>query len=212
LDKRPSEPSHARADDPDRMFLGLVLLLCLASVPLLGGRFGALADLQPRAGWLPMAAIAIQIVIISILPGGGAGIHAAAHLASYAMLVAFVWANRHLPGMALIALGGGSNLLAISVNGGVMPADPNTVASAAVHKVDGKFLNSAPVAHPHLLFLGDRIAIPPSWPIHAVFSIGDCLLMLGALVLLHVVCRSSLGRALGRVRPLAPAAAPAPAR
>jgi hypothetical protein len=194
------------------MFLGLILLICIATVPLLGGRLSALGELQPRAGWLPMAAIGIQIVIISIIPGAPEGVLKAAHLLSYALLAAFVFANRRLPGMALIALGGGSNLLAIAANDGVMPTDPSVAAAAAVQKTNGEFLNSAPVAHPHLLFLGDRIAIPESWPIHAVFSIGDCLLMLGALVLLHVVCGSRFGTLARRVRPLAPAAAPAPAR
>jgi hypothetical protein len=194
------------------MFLGLVLLLCIASVPLLGGRLGALADLHPRAGWLPMAAIAIQFLIISVIPSAGEAFLKGAHLVSYVMLAAFVWANRRLPGMALIALGGGLNLLAIAANDGVMPTDPAVAAAAAVQKTDGEFLNSAPVADPHLLFLGDRFALPESWPIHAVFSIGDALLMLGALTLLHVVCGSRLGRALRRVRPLAPAATPAPAR
>src|SRR5262245_50021991 len=146
LDERPSEPSRAPADDRDTMFLGLILLICIATVPLLGGRLGALAELNPRAGWLPMAAIAIQIVIISIIPGAPEGVLKAAHLLSYGFLAAFVFVNRRLPGMALIALGGGSNLLAIAANDGVMPTDPSVAAAAAVQKTDGQFLNSAPVA------------------------------------------------------------------
>ena len=189
------------------MFLLIVLLICIATVPLLGGRLGALAELRPRAGWLPMLAIAIQIVIISVIPGGDSGFHQVAHLVSYALLGGFVWANRHIPGMALIALGGGSNVLVIAANGGVMPADPALIASAAVQKTDGEFLNSAVVQNPHLAFLGDNLATPGWWPVHALVSVGDCILVLGALVLLHVVCGSSLGRVAGRLRVLAPAAA-----
>jgi hypothetical protein len=189
------------------MFLGIVLLICIATVPLLGGRLGALAELRPRAGWLPMLAMAIQILIISVIPGGDSGFHQAAHLVSYALLGAFVFANRHIPGMALIALGGLSNVVVIAANGGVMPADPDLIASAAVQKTDGEFLNSAVVQNPHLAFLGDNLATPGWWPIHALVSVGDCMLVLGALVLLHVVCGSSLGRAAGRLRVLAPAAA-----
>jgi hypothetical protein len=189
------------------MFLGIVLLICIATVPLLGGRLGALAELRPRAGWLPMLAIAIQIVIISVLPGGDSGFHQAAHLVSYALLGGFVWVNRDIPGMALIALGGACNVLVIAANGGVMPADPDLIASAAVQKTDGEFLNSAVVQHPHFAFLGDNLATPDWWPIHALVSVGDCILVLGALVLLHVACGSRLGRLAGRVPVLAPAAA-----
>jgi hypothetical protein len=189
------------------MFLGVVLLICIASVPLLGGRLGALAELRPRAGWLPMVAIAIQILIISVIPGASESFLEGAHLVSYALLGAFVFANRHIPGMALIALGGASNVLVIAANGGVMPADPDLIASAAVQKTDGEFLNSAVVQNPHLAFLGDNLATPGWFPIHALVSVGDCVLVLGALVLLHVACGSSLGRIAGRVPVLAPAAA-----
>jgi hypothetical protein len=189
------------------MFLGIVLLICIASVPLLGGRLGALAELHPRAGFLPMLAIAIQIVIISVIPGADSAVLQAAHLVSYALLGTFVFANRHIPGMALIALGGASNVLVIAANGGVMPADPDLIAAAAVHKTDGEFLNSAVVQSPHLAFLGDNLATPGWWPVHALVSVGDCILVLGALVLLHVVCGSRLGRIAGRVPVLAPAAA-----
>jgi hypothetical protein len=189
------------------MFLGIVLLICIATVPLLGGRLGALAELRPRAAWLPMLAIALQIVIISVIPGGDSGFHQGVHLASYALLGAFVFANRHIPGMALIALGGLSNVVVIAANGGVMPADPDLIASAAVQKTEGEFLNSAVVQNPHLAFLGDNLATPGWWPVPALVSVGDCVLVLGALVLLHVACGSHLGRVAGRVRVLAPAAA-----
>src|SRR4029453_11898377 len=109
------------------MFMGLVLLLCIATVPLLGGRLGALAELHPRAGWLPMSAIAIQIVIVSLLPGGDSGLPPAPHFLSYGLLGAFVLVNRQIPGMALIAVGGALNLLVIAANGGVMPADPELI-------------------------------------------------------------------------------------
>ena len=194
------------------MFMGIVLILCIATVPLLGGRLGALAELHPRAGWLPMSAIAIQIVIISLLPGGDSDFHQAAHLLSYGLLGAFVLVNRQIPGMALIALGGALNVLVIAANGGVMPADPDLIEAAAVQKTDGEFLNSAVVQHPHLAFLGDNIATPGWLPLHALVSVGDCILVLGALALLHIVSGSVLGRAARRVRLLAPAPAPAGAR
>jgi hypothetical protein len=40
------------------MLIGLVLLLCLATVPLARGRLSALADVRFRASWLALVAIA----------------------------------------------------------------------------------------------------------------------------------------------------------
>jgi MFS family permease len=54
------------------------------------------------------------------------------------------------------------------------------------------FANSAPVAEPRLAFLGDIFAVPAGWPLSNVFSSGDVLIVLGALVLLHRVCESRL--------------------
>ena len=189
------------------MFLVIVLLICIATVPLLGGRLGALAELHPRAGLLAMFAIAIQIVIISVIPGADSAVLQAAHLVSYALLGAFVFANRHIPGMALIALGGASNVLVIAANGGVMPADPDLIAAAAVQKTDGEFLNSAVVQNPHLTFLGDNLATPGWWPVHALVSVGDCVLVLGAPRAPARACRSRLGRIAAACACLAPAAA-----
>ena len=80
------------------MILGLVFLICLLTVPLARGRLTALGDVQLRRRWLALAGIGVQIVIISILPAGAAGLHEAVHMASYALLGAFVWANRRIPG------------------------------------------------------------------------------------------------------------------
>jgi len=174
-----------------QMFLGVVFLLCLASVPLAGGRLSALGDLRLRAPWLALAAIALQIVIVSVLPGASAGFHEAVHMVSYAMLGACAWLNRRIPGVPLIALGGLLNFVAIAANGGVMPADPDLVVDAAQRGGEG-FVNSGVVDEPRLLFLGDVLATPASWPLANVYSVGDLVLVLGVVVLLHRVCGSRL--------------------
>jgi hypothetical protein len=174
------------------VLIGVVLLVCLATVPLAGGRLGALADVRFRAPWLALAAIAVQIVVISILPGGAGWIHHAAHLASYGLIAAFLWANRRLPFLWLAAIGGGLNLAAITANGGVMPADPDALAAAGIEQKAGDFANSTAVAHPHLSFLGDVFAVPSSLPVSNVFSVGDVILVVAALLALHGVCGSRL--------------------
>ena len=173
------------------MILGLVFLLCVASVPLARGRLTALADLQLRRPWLALAGIGTQILIISVLPGGTAGLHEAVHMASYALLGAFAWSNRRIPGVPVMMLGGLLNFIAIAANGGVMPADPALAQHLARETGEG-FVNSGAVQHPHLLVLGDIFATPSSWPLYNVYSVGDLLIVAGVLVLLHGVSRSRL--------------------
>jgi uncharacterized protein DUF5317 len=174
------------------MLIGLVLLLSLATVPLAGGRLGALADVRFRAPGLALAAIAGQVLIISVLPSGGGLVHHAAHVATYGLIAAFLWANRHVAYLWLAAVGGGLNLVAIAANGGVMPADPDALASAGVHQEAGQFANSTELAHPHLSFLGDVFAVPDSWPVSNVFSVGDVVLVVAALLAVHCLCGSRL--------------------
>jgi hypothetical protein len=179
------------------MFLGTLFALCLVSVPLCGGRLGALAEVRLRANWLIGLALATQVVIISILPGGAQWIHQTAHLGSYVIAGAYLWLNRRVPGLLLAGAGGLANFLAIAANAGVMPASAAALRTAGLDGEAGHFQNSAAVDDARLAFLGDVFAVPESWPVHNVFSVGDVLLVLGALVGLHVFCGTRPARALG---------------
>ena len=183
------------------MLIGSALLLCILSVPLLGGRLQALADLEFRRGGIAVAALVVQIVIISILPGDAWGLSEEIHLATYFMLGAFLVANRHIPGLLVIALGGALNFAAIAINGGVMPADPDAIEAAGIPHSAGDFINSAPASDAPLGFLGDIFHTPAWFPIHNVFSVGDIEIVLGAFLLLHFVCRSRLVDLPVRLRP-----------
>src|SRR3954452_15357717 len=174
------------------MIIGLAYLLVLANVPLARGRLTLLADLPLRRPSVAVAAILIHIGVISILPSGDHDIHTTLHLASYGLLGAFAFCNRHIAGVAIVALGGASNFAAIAANGGIMPADPAAIASLARELPPGEFANSQVLEHPKLLFLGDVFATPASWPLHNVFSVGDMILIVGVAVLVHVACGSRL--------------------
>jgi hypothetical protein len=174
------------------MIIGLVYLAILASVPFARGRLAALADLPLRRPGLAVAAILLQILIISVIPGGHQSFHTTAHMLSYVLLGTFAFCNRHIAGFAIAALGGLLNFVAIVANGGVMPANPDTLASFQGADTNGEFANSQILEHPKLLFLGDTIPTPSSLPIHTVFSIGDLVLMLGVAVLVHTACGSKL--------------------
>jgi hypothetical protein len=115
----------------------------------------------------------------------------ALHFVSYGFAAWFLIANRELFGMPLVALGAGLNVLAISLNGGTMPASASALRIAGID-TSGGFENSGAVAHPHFAFLGDVIPVPGPWPIGNVLSIGDLIIFVGALVVLHRVCGTRL--------------------
>jgi hypothetical protein len=172
------------------MFLGVVFILCVLSVPLLGGRLTALGELRLRHGWLALAGIGLQVLIISVVPNGPAGMHEAVHLASYGLFGAFAWINRRVPGVPLVAAGGLLNFVAIAANGGVMPADPDLALHVA-REASG-FVNSGALESPRLFWLGDVFATPGWLPLYNVYSAGDAVIVLGVLVLLHGISGSRL--------------------
>ena len=62
---------------------------------------------------------------------GSHALHVALHMTSYVLDAYFVFANRHL-WLPLVALGAGLNVLAIAVNGGVMPASASALRIAGI--------------------------------------------------------------------------------
>ena len=171
------------------LLLSLIALL-FVSVPLTGGRLERLADLDFRGVRRIVGALAVQILIIVVLPGGDTAVHRVVHIATYAAGGVFLWANRHIPGMLLLGFGALLNAVAITANNGVMPASSDGMRDAGLtHGGDGTFSNSAPLEDARLSFLGDVLAVPSWVPDAKVFSVGDVVIMLGAIALVHVACR-----------------------
>jgi hypothetical protein len=132
-------------------------------------------------------------VAITQITGGSHALHAALHVLSYVLDAYFVFANRRLAGIPLVAVGAALNVLAIISNDGVMPANATALRISGIASRPG-FDNSAVLAHPHLAFLGDVIPVPGPWPIGNVLSAGDLIIFLGAFIVLHVACGSRLLR------------------
>ncbi|MDH4365652.1 MAG: DUF5317 domain-containing protein, partial [Acidimicrobiia bacterium] len=175
------------------MILAAAFALCLLTVPLLGGRLSRLALLPIRRRWSILAALAVQVLIISIIPADLPGALAAGlHLASYGLTLVFVTANWRIPGMAILVLGGLCNLVAIGANGGVMPASQRALEVAGRKAPIDGFINSKSQDGAHLLILGDIFALPEGVPFANVFSIGDVLLVVGGTVIAHRAGGSSL--------------------
>jgi hypothetical protein len=175
------------------MLLVVMAIALVATVPLCGGRLGRLGIIQLRASWAVLLAAAIQVGITAAVRGGSHSLHVVLHLSSYAFAAWFLIANRRLAGTSMVALGAALNVLAISLNGGVMPASATALRTVGID-TRGGFANSAAVVHPHLAFLGDVIPVPGPWPIGNVLSIGDLIIFIGAFVVLHRVCESKIAR------------------
>jgi hypothetical protein len=172
-----------------RTMLMLVIIgLCLATVPLTGGKLTRLGELRLRHPELALAGIGLQVLIVSILPGGLGGLHEALHVVSYALLGAFGWVNRRVVGVPVVLAGGALNAIAILANGGVMPADPDVAHAAANHAAPGEFINSAADGDARLGFLGDILATPDGLPLQNVYSVGDVVIVVGLLVVVHAAC------------------------
>jgi hypothetical protein len=143
----------------------LVVFVALAGalVPTASGRLSALLDLRLRSLWLLATAVALQVAAFAI-PGDADAWRITAHVASFPVGLAFVWANRTIPGLWVIAVGAVLNGIAIAANGGVMPASAFAVRTAGLEADPSGFVNSDVLADPNLLFLGD---VGAAYSIHA---------------------------------------------
>lgn len=152
-------------------------------------RIKRLALLELHHIWLVWVAFATQVIVFQwVAVHLSESVVKGIHVGTYVILVAFIALNRHIPGAWLIALGTACNLTAIVANGGSMPATKDALETAGKHIPDAVFQNSAFLADPKLLFLGDIFAIPEGVPLANVFSVGDVLIVVGGTYLAHRWC------------------------
>lgn len=187
------------------MIIPIAGLLALLSPALFGGRLTRYADVRLRHGWIVVAALLAQIVILEVVADSHKVVLAAVHLATYAAAGVWVWLNRQVPGLWVVALGAACNGVTIALNGGTLPASRHAVESAGLSLSSEDFLNSGVMDDARLPWLGDVFWIPQGWPLANVFSVGDVLIVLGIAWGAHRICDSAL------VRPWRRAARPAPA-
>ena len=169
-------------------------VLALVLVPVLGGRLAGLADLELHGGRLLALALALQVLAITVLPGAPHALLVALHAGSYVLAAAWLWRNRRLRGLPLLAAGGALNALVIAVNGGQMPASEQAVRRAGLPLQEEGFVNSGVLDEPRLAALGDVFASPQWLPLSNVYSPGDLLLLAGAVWVVHAACGTVLVR------------------
>jgi hypothetical protein len=188
------------------MVLLLAVGLGIAVGFLLGGRLWHLADLRLRAVWLFYLAIGLQIVAFpsETLPWSvGDRLAIGMWLASYGCLVVAAACNVRVKGAAVVGLGMASNLAAVVANGGHMPGLPSALRAAG-HVYTGAHNNEVAASHPHLAWLVDRWAVPHWIPGGNVYSVGDVLIAVGAVVMVSAAmhARRPLARRARTQQPL----------
>jgi hypothetical protein len=174
------------------MLVLVATVLALASPLLFGGRLSRLAYVQLRYWWLLVGALVAQIVIIEVVPEANHTILVAVHLATYVIAGVFVAINWRVPGLVIIALGGACNGITIALNGGTLPASRSALERAGFELAPGEFMNSGVLPDPTLAWLGDIFVWPAPMPFANVFSVGDILIVLGALYGAHKITGSRL--------------------
>jgi hypothetical protein len=119
---------------------------------------------------------------------------AAALVASLVLLLVFVWFNRSYPGFWALGLGLAMNLAVISLNGGLMPISPDTLATwspdvpTSAWEIGKRFGMGKDIvlaaSDTRLWFLSDRFITPHQFSYHVAYSLGDIFIAIGAFLLL----------------------------
>ena len=146
-----------------------------------GGRLRHLAAVPFRGGVLIVAAAAAQLLHALVHAPAAAVVLTAA---SQAALLTFLWWNRYLPGVLLVAIGSSLNTTVILANG-AMPVSRRAILAIGRHPAEvaegrHRLLGEGDA----LAHLADVIALPL---LRTVVSVGDIVLAAG-LGLLVVAC------------------------
>jgi hypothetical protein len=168
-------------------------LLALLLAFLRGGRFERLGEVSFRYAPLIVLGLLIQILIFN--PWIGPYLTLWQVVTAYNISMILVWAtlalNWRVPGARLMALGVFLNWLAITANGGFMPASPDALKlagllDATALRMDEPHNNSVLAGeNTRLWWLTDVMAVPAGLPFANVFSLGDVLLAAGIGWMIH---------------------------
>lgn len=164
------------------MFILYAVLAGIVIGLVSGGSASRLGDLRFR--WAPLIALGMagQVLLFSTPLGSLLGDAApVAYVASNVVVLVAVWRNLAIPGLALVLIGGASNLITIVANGGYMPVSPEAVAAMGRLPKEG-YSNSRLLDGVVLGPLTDIFAMPTWIPLANVFSIGDALIGIGAAI------------------------------
>lgn len=180
------------------MILFFAFLGGLVVAWLLGAQLGRMDDLELRGAGFIFSALALELALfipgVDVVP---AALIRPANVVSYALVSGFMLTNLRRPGFALAALGAFSNSLVIIANHGLMPVSAGAWTDSgrflSEFSKDHTFANNVLASHStHLQFLGDMFAIPRAIPLATPISIGDVLIVIGAVVFIYRACTPPL--------------------
>ena len=158
-----------------------------------GGRVRNLEHVQIVWWRVALAGLVVQIILFAgpiaerVGPEGPA-----IYVASTLVVMVALLRNLSLPGLAVIAVGGTLNLIPIIANGGAMPSAPEAwlALTGSAGLPVSHFSNSVLIGPDTLFpFLGDVFVWPRPLPLANVFSIGDAVIAVGAVVFLVAAMR-----------------------
>lgn len=160
---------------------------------LLGGRVRYLEDV--RFAWWPLAlaGLVVQLVLFAAPVAERVGAEGPIiYVASTLAVLAALLRNLALPGLPIIALGAILNLVPVIANGGAMPSAPDAwLALNGVAELPIRHFSNSVLSGPDTPFaiLGDIFVWPRPLPLANVFSVGDAVIAVGAIVFLVVGMR-----------------------
>ena len=169
------------------MIIPVAAVVLMLLPALLGGRISRLAGVRFRFGGWVAGALALQVCVLEVVPLPKEAADAV-HIGTYGLAAWFLWANRRIPGLWLVALGATTNGVTIAINGGQLPARAQSLQAAGIDLVPHQYVNSGVLPDPKLWFLGDVFAIPAGYPLANVFSVGDVMIVLGAGLASFLIC------------------------
>ena len=176
-----------------------VLAVAIIASLLRGGRLRQIADADLRLAWLLFLGVAVQVGVDlaagrGLLPDAGRAGWTLL-LLSQLLVVAFLVANRRLPGVWWVAAGLALNAIVMAANR-AMPVDPAAIAALGLDGatvLPGKHTLLTPDTH--LPWLADIIPVP--W-LRSILSVGDLVLAIGLIPMAHALMTS---RPAGAKRP-----------
>ena len=161
---------------------------------LSGGRLRNLEHLHFTWWQLAVGGLAVQVVLFARPVAERVGSEGPLiYVLSTLAVMAALLRNLSHPGLAVIAVGASLNLVAVLANGGLMPSAPEAwLALNGVAELPVSHFSNSVLIGPETLvpFLGDIFVWPRPLPLANVFSIGDAVIAVGAVLFLVQAMRA----------------------
>lgn len=166
--------------------------IAIAIVLVTRGSLRQLLRLRIHSIWMAILALGIQIALefVDVPKDRVDDLGFGLLMGSYALLLAFCFANAWVPAMWIIALGIALNAAVIGLNQGMPTRDREvtTASGRTVEKPIERTVKHRPESGDDLLpFLGDQIVIPE--PVDEVISAGDIVLAFGIVAVCYLGSR-----------------------